>query len=93
MTKGEAALAETLRRLKAEKRTVVIITHRMSTLAVADSILVMHEGTVKLHGPRDQVLAALRSGNQAGADRQGGAARPAPMAVAASTPATPRFGA
>lgn len=90
---GEAALAETLRRLKAEKRTVVIITHRMSTLAVADSILVMHEGTVKLHGPRDQVLAALRSGNQAGADRQGGAARPAPMAVAASTPATPRFGA
>ena len=90
---GEAALAETLRRLKAEKRTVVIITHRMSTLAVADSILVMHEGTVKLHGPRDQVLAALRSGNQAGADRQGGAARPAPMTVAASTPATPRFGA
>jgi len=90
---GEAALAETLRRLKAEKRTVVIITHRMSTLAVADSILVLHEGTVKLHGPRDQVLAALRSGNQAGADRQGGAARPAPMAVAASTPATPRFGA
>ena len=55
---GEAALAETLRRLKAEKRTVMIITHRMSTLAVADSILVMHEGTVKLHGPRDQVLAA-----------------------------------
>ncbi|MBN8453723.1 type I secretion system permease/ATPase [Accumulibacter sp.] len=90
---GEAALAETLRRLKAEKRTVVIITHRMSTLAVADSILVLHEGTVKLHGPRDQVLAALRSGNQAGADRQGVAARPAPMAVAASTPATPRFGA
>jgi ABC-type glutathione transport system ATPase component len=47
---------------------VVIITHRMSTLAVADSILVLHEGTVKLHGPRDQVLAAMRSGNQAGAD-------------------------
>jgi ATP-binding cassette subfamily C exporter for protease/lipase len=89
---GEAALAETLRRLKAEKRTVVIITHRMSTLAVADSILVMHEGTVKLHGPRDQVLAALRSGNQAGADRQSVAGRPAAVAVAGSTPTTPRFG-
>jgi ATP-binding cassette subfamily C exporter for protease/lipase len=90
---GEAALAETLRRLKAAKRTVVIITHRMSTLAVADSILVMHEGTVKLHGPRDQVLAALRSGNQAGAERQGGGGRPAAVAVAGNTPATPRFGA
>jgi ABC-type multidrug transport system ATPase subunit len=60
---GEAALAETIRRLKAKKRTVVIITHRLTTLAVADSILVMHEGTVKAHGPRDQVLAAMRSGN------------------------------
>ncbi|EXI68785.1 MAG: Type I secretion system ATP-binding protein PrsD [Candidatus Accumulibacter sp. SK-11] len=90
---GEAALAETLRRLKANKRTVVIITHRMSTLAVADSILVMHEGTVKVHGPRDQVLAAMRSGNQAGADRPGNATRPTPVAVAASTPAAPRFGA
>ena len=90
---GEAALAETLRRLKAARRTVVIITHRMSTLAVADSILVMHEGTVKLHGPRDQVLAALRSGNQAGAERQPAAGRPAAVAVAGSTPATPRFGA
>ena len=89
---GEAALAETLRRLKAEKRTVMIITHRMSTLAVADSILVMHEGTVKLHGPRDQVLAALRSGNQAGADRQPGPGRPAAVAVAGGPPATPRFG-
>ncbi|TLD46905.1 MAG: Type I secretion system ATP-binding protein PrsD [Accumulibacter sp.] len=90
---GEAALAETLRRLKARKRTVVIITHRLSTLAVADSILVMHEGTVKLHGPRDQVLAALRAGNQGGAERPGAAARPAPVTVAGSTPATPRVGA
>ncbi len=57
---GESALAETLRRLKARKRTVVIITHRMSTVSVADSILVLHEGTVKAHGPRDQILAAMR---------------------------------
>lgn len=59
---GEAALAETIRRLQARKRTVVIITHRMTTLAVADSILVMQEGTVKAHGPRDQILAAMRGG-------------------------------
>lgn len=59
---GEAALAETIRRLQARKRTVVIITHRMTTLAVADSILVMQDGTVKAHGPRDQILAAMRGG-------------------------------
>jgi len=57
---GEVALAATLQRLKTRKRTVVIITHRLTTLAVADSILVMHEGTVKAHGPRDQIMAAMR---------------------------------
>ncbi|MBL8397677.1 MAG: type I secretion system permease/ATPase [Candidatus Accumulibacter sp.] len=59
---GEMALAATIQRLKTRKRTVVIITHRLTTLAVADSILVMHEGTVKAHGPREQILAALRGG-------------------------------
>ncbi len=57
---GEAALAATLQRLKDRKRTVLIITHRLTTLAVADSILVLHEGTVKAHGPRDQIMAAMR---------------------------------
>ncbi len=92
---GEAALAETIRRLKAKKRTVVIITHRLTTLAVADSILVMHEGTVKAHGPRDQVLAAIRSGNASTAGgRTDTAARPAPpVAAAGSLPVAPIVGA
>jgi ATP-binding cassette subfamily C exporter for protease/lipase len=92
---GEAALAETIRRLKAKKRTVVIITHRLTTLAVADSILVMHEGTVKAHGPRDQVLAAIRSGNAPTAGgRTDTAARPAPpVAAAGSLPVAPIVGA
>jgi ATP-binding cassette subfamily C exporter for protease/lipase len=92
---GEAALAETIRRLKAKKRTVVIITHRLTTLAVADSILVMHEGTVKAHGPRDQVLAAIRSGNAPTAGgRTETAARPAPpVAAAGSLPVAPIVGA
>ncbi|MBP6708146.1 MAG: type I secretion system permease/ATPase [Candidatus Accumulibacter sp.] len=80
---GEAALAETVRRLKEKKRTVVIITHRMTTLAVADSILVMHEGTVKAHGPRDQVLTAMRSGNPPTAGRPESSARPTPPVAAA----------
>jgi len=85
---GEAALAETVRRLKARKRTVVIVTHRMTTLAVADSILVMHEGTVKAHGPREQVLAAMRAGSAAAATAN--AARPvSPVTTAGGLPAAP----
>ncbi len=57
---GEQALAETVRQLKANGQTVIIITHRMTTVAVADKLLVMHEGTPKLFGPRDQVIAALK---------------------------------
>lgn len=60
---GEAALAETIRDLKARGRTVVIITHRMTTLAVADKILVLHEGTPKIFAPRDRVLAAMMPEN------------------------------
>ncbi|MEF8738297.1 MAG: type I secretion system permease/ATPase [Candidatus Accumulibacter necessarius] len=92
---GEAALAETIRRLKAKKRTVVIITHRLTTLAVADSILVMHEGTVKAHGPRDQVLAAIRSGNAptAGGGKEKAARPPPPVAAAISLPVAPIVGA
>lgn len=94
---GEAALAETIRRLKAKKRTVVIVTHRMTTLAVADSILVMNEGTVKVHGPRDQVLEAMRpqnATNAAGAGRaqaaNGSAQR---MAATGALPSVPVVGA
>ena len=57
---GEQALAATIRELKAKGRTVIIITHRMTTVAVADKLLVMHEGTPKLFGPRDQVIDALK---------------------------------
>ncbi len=79
---GEAALAETIRRLKAKQRTVVIITHRMTTLAVADSILVMHEGTVKAHGPREQMLTSVRAGNAPAAGRPENAPPPgAPVAA------------
>jgi ATP-binding cassette subfamily C exporter for protease/lipase len=94
---GEAALADTIRRLKAKKRTVVIVTHRMTTLAVADSILVMHEGTVKAHGPRDQILAAMRSANAPNVPNAANAANaanaptspPAGRSAGTARPATP----
>ena len=86
---GEFALAETLRRLKARQRTVVIITHRMTTVAVADSILVLHEGTVKAHGPRDQILAAMRAAPPPAAAAAAGARGVAPTnPPSAGLPAT-----
>ncbi|MDW8324041.1 MAG: type I secretion system permease/ATPase [Burkholderiales bacterium] len=56
---GETALSSTLQELKALGRTVVVVSHRPQTLAVADRILLLVEGRVRLHGPRDAVLTAL----------------------------------
>lgn len=70
---GEKALVETLRALKAQGTTIMVITHRTSVLAAVDRMLVLREGQVHAYGPRDEVLAALQK-----------AAQPAPPAVAAS---------
>ncbi len=59
---GERALAETLRELAFAGVTVVIITHRLSSLNVAGKVLVLMDGAVKAFGPRAEVLAALRQG-------------------------------
>ena len=65
---GEQALVRTLLALKAAGTTLIVITHRTSVLPVADLMLVMQEGQVKVFGPRDEVLAALqRSAQQAAA--------------------------
>ena len=57
---GERALNETVKELKAQGKTVFLITHRMSTLAVVDKLLMLNDGNLLAFGPRDQVLAALQ---------------------------------
>jgi len=42
-----------------EGRTLVLITHRASLLALVDRLIVMDQGRVIADGPKDQVLAAL----------------------------------
>lgn len=61
---GDQALLETLRTLKNENRTVFIISHRMNVLELVDRVLVMSAGTVKVFGPRDEVLQAARRTRQ-----------------------------
>lgn len=57
---GEAALLKTVEALKAQKTTVVLITHRSGILSAADHLLVLRNGRVGLFGPRDEVLARMR---------------------------------
>jgi ATP-binding cassette subfamily C exporter for protease/lipase len=69
---GEAALLETLARVKAAKATVVVISHRLNILNVADKMMVLRDGQVAAFGPRDEVLAAMR----AAAEQKAGQAPP-----------------
>lgn len=52
------AEADWLRRMKelAVGRTVLIITHRLSTARVADLIYVAHEGSIREYGTHDQLV-------------------------------------
>ena len=57
---GETALIKTVLQLKAKGKTVFLITHRPSAVAVADRILILQDGRIMADGPRDAVLASLR---------------------------------
>lgn len=57
---GEQALGRAIMELKNKGKTVVLITHRPSAIALADRLVVMQEGRVQIQGPRDAVLAELR---------------------------------
>ena len=59
---GEVALAKAVQCMKEKGKTVVLITHRPNIIAVATSLLVLKNGQIFAQGPRDEVLAALRSG-------------------------------
>ncbi|NBT05503.1 MAG: type I secretion system permease/ATPase [Betaproteobacteria bacterium] len=61
---GEQALVRAVMQAKSAQQTVVLITHRTSIVGVADSMLVIREGMVQAHGPRQQVLQALQEAAQ-----------------------------
>jgi ATP-binding cassette subfamily C exporter for protease/lipase len=74
---GETALVAALNQLRAEEVTVALITHRTSLLDAADLMLALFDGEVKLYGPKNEVLAALRGQQQPGPARP--QARPQPV--------------
>jgi ATP-binding cassette, subfamily C, bacterial RsaD len=61
-SQGEAALIQTLRRLKDHKRTVIFITHKPNLLAMADKILVLNQGAAQAFGDRDEIMGRIHGG-------------------------------
>ena len=57
----EAALMATIKHLKANGKTVVLITHRLNILAIADRILVLRQGAVQWYGLRQDFANAFRA--------------------------------
>jgi ATP-binding cassette subfamily C exporter for protease/lipase len=82
---GQKALMDAVKAAKAAGKTVVLITHRMSTLAAVDKILMLADGALAAYGPRDEVFKAMNEkGGGAPAAR-----RPAAPTAAAPPAATP----
>jgi PrtD family type I secretion system ABC transporter len=57
---GDEALSEALKRIKSRGTTIVLVTHKPNLLGVADRVMLLSEGALKLFGPTDQVLQQLR---------------------------------
>lgn len=58
---GERALMETLNRLKDQKKTVFLITHKLSVLSSADHVMIMNDGHIQEFAPAREVMAKLRA--------------------------------
>jgi ATP-binding cassette subfamily C protein len=56
---GDIALADCLIELKKKGVTVVLISHRPTSIVAADKLLLLKDGGVELFGPRLDVLAKL----------------------------------
>jgi ATP-binding cassette subfamily C protein len=57
---GDAQLIKTIEQAKEAGTTIIIVAHRMSVLPVVDTLLVIRDGIVALHGPRDETLRKLQ---------------------------------
>lgn len=61
---SEAAVIDMLGRLDRDT-SVIVATHRPALLRIVDRLIVVNNGVIAMDGPKDQVLAGLRSGKAA----------------------------
>jgi ATP-binding cassette subfamily C protein LapB len=59
-TNSERAILDRLAATR-QGKTLVVVTHRPALLAIVERIVVLDRGRVVADGPRDEVLAQLRS--------------------------------
>jgi ATP-binding cassette subfamily C protein len=62
-SEGDAALVRALSTLKAEGKTILIVSHKLGILPVVDRILMLRDGRTDMFGPRDEVLAKIAPPN------------------------------
>jgi PrtD family type I secretion system ABC transporter len=56
---GDAALTDCIMQLRKRGTTVVIVSHRPSTIGVVDKILVLRDGVAEMFGPRLEIMSRL----------------------------------
>ena len=86
---GDRALAKALANLKAENRTVVVVTHRPTVLASCDKMLVMAFGQVLAFGQRDDVLSRMRGNRVAAVSASDASRRPVENHASGAIPIRP----
>jgi ATP-binding cassette subfamily C protein len=70
---GDLQLITALGELKAAGVTILIATHKLSILPIVDRLLVLQDGTIKMQGPRDDVMRQIMPANEAAAVPQSAA--------------------
>jgi PrtD family type I secretion system ABC transporter len=56
---AEHSFLQMVQKLRAKHVTVVIVTHKLTTLNYCDDVLVLNAGTVQAFGPRDQIVSKI----------------------------------
>jgi ATP-binding cassette subfamily C protein len=78
-SEGDAQLIAVLARLKAEGKTILIVSHKLGILPIIDRIMVLRGGRIEMFGPRDEILPHIAPPNVRpvmAPVAQGGRARP-----------------
>ncbi|WP_102107363.1 type I secretion system permease/ATPase [Oceaniglobus roseus] len=61
---GSEALNESIRQMKAEGKSVLIMAHRPAAIKECDKLLVLEQGIRRAFGPRDEVLREMVSNHK-----------------------------
>jgi ABC-type protease/lipase transport system fused ATPase/permease subunit len=57
--RAEQVFLDMVQKLRARRATVVIVTHKLTTLTCCDDVLVLNAGSVQAFGPRDQIISRI----------------------------------